>query len=250
MGAACMAWMLAVGVASAAPTTDAPARGAGSGPAPSVETGDGDDGGAAGDSGGAQGDASGDPGVSEPSDPGGSGSTGVADDGELGSETEAETSPEPARPRLTEREDIAIGRTRRFGLGVAAGFPPSVSFKYLFDRRSGVSVHLGPTFVASGLHTRVQFEQRARTLKDWDFGDLSLTWHAGLVFNLVFGEAVESAPVRPGVAAGVGVQLRLVPAPITAFAEVSPVLFPLDLLPGAKFFPVGVQLAAGARWWF
>lgn len=142
---------------------------------------------------------------------------------------------------------LEVGETRRIGVGIAAGYPPSGTVKFHLDRRNAVTLHAGPTLAANGLHTRVQFERWERDLKSWDFGVLGLTWHAGLVFNWVFGQAQEAQPVRPGVVAGAGVELRVVPFPVAAFAEVGPVLFPLDLLPNARFFPLGVDVVVGAR---
>lgn len=143
--------------------------------------------------------------------------------------------------------DIEVGRTRHLGLGIAAGFPPSLTLKYLADPRRGFSVHLGSTLATSGLHTRVQYEDRARRLRAWDFGELHLTWNIGLTFNLVFGAASQAVPVRPGIFAGVGVEFTLGPFPLTVFGEVSPVLYPLDLLPDSNQLPAGVQAVVGTR---
>lgn len=143
--------------------------------------------------------------------------------------------------------DIEVGRTRHFGVGVAAGFPPSVTLKYLADERHGVSLHVGSTLVTNGLHTRVQYEDRARLLRAWDFGELHLTWNIGVVMNLVFGAAAQTGPVRPGISAGVGVEFTLGPFPLTVFGEVSPVFFPLDLLPDSNLLPAGVHVVVGTR---
>lgn len=143
--------------------------------------------------------------------------------------------------------DIDIGFTRRLGLGVAAGLPFSVSVKWLADRRNGLAIHVGATTTTSGLHTRVQYEQWSRRLRAWEFGELGIGWQAGLVVNLVFGQASESRSARLGLTAGPLVELRLAPVPIAAFAEVAPVFYPLDLLPGSTFAPAGVTVAVGAR---
>jgi hypothetical protein len=143
--------------------------------------------------------------------------------------------------------DIDIGVTRRLGLGVAAGLPFSVSVKWLADRRNGLAIHVGATTTTSGLHTRVQYEQWSRRLRAWEFGELGIGWQAGLVVNLVFGQASESRSARLGLTAGPLVELRLAPVPIAAFAEVAPVFYPLDLLPGSTFAPAGVTVAVGAR---
>lgn len=143
--------------------------------------------------------------------------------------------------------DIDIGVTRRLGLGVAAGLPFSASVKWLADRRNGVAIHVGATTTTSGLHTRVQYEQWSRRLRAWEFGELGIGWQAGLVVNLVFGQASESRSARLGLTAGPLVELRLSPVPISLFAEVAPVFYPLDLLPGSTFAPAGVTVAVGAR---
>jgi hypothetical protein len=147
-------------------------------------------------------------------------------------------------------EKLEVGESRKLGFGIAAGYPPTGSVKYHFDRRRALAVHAGPTLTTNGLHTRVQYEGWAFDLKSWTFGVLGLTWHAGVVVNLVFGQAVERDPVRPGVVGGVGVELRLVPVPVAAFAEVGPTLFPLDFLPNARFLPYGIDAVVGARWYF
>lgn len=148
--------------------------------------------------------------------------------------------------------EAEVGAVRRLGVGAAVGFPPSASLKYFFDRKQGLALHLGPTLATTGLHTRLQFEHKATDLHDWDLGDLDLTWNVGVVLNFVFGQAVEGVPVRPGIHAGVGVELRFVPVPAALFAEVSPTLYPLDLVPSlrTRFLPAGVIVAAGGRWYF
>lgn len=146
-------------------------------------------------------------------------------------------------------EELEVATKRRLGIGVAAGYPPTGSLKYHFDTRRALAVHAGPTLATNGLHTRVQYEHWAFDLKSWEFGVLGLTWHTGLVVNLVFGQAVETQPLRPGIVAGAGVEMRLVPVPVTVFAEVGPTLFPLDLLPGARFLPYGIDVVVGARWY-
>lgn len=150
---------------------------------------------------------------------------------------------------LTQAADIEVAKVRPVGIGAAVGFPPSVTAKFFVDEFNGVSIHVGPTLITTGLHTRVQFEQTALRLVTWDVGDLWLSWHAGLVLNTIFGQAVSARPVRPGIHAGVGVELRLLPVPVAAFAEASPVLYPLDFLPGATFLPAGLTVAVGARWY-
>lgn len=146
--------------------------------------------------------------------------------------------------------EVEIGTLRRFGVGVAAGYPPTATAKYYFDKKNGFSAHIGPTLGTSGLHLRIQFEQKAADLAQWDFGELSFTWHIGVVSNFIFGQAVSDTPVRPGINAGVGVELRVNFAPVAFFGELSPVIYPLDLLPGASFLPVGVIFAVGGRWYF
>ena len=91
--------------------------------------------------------------------------------------------------------DVEIGDTRRFGVGVAAGYPPSATLKYFFDPKNGLSMHVGPALVSNGLHTRIQFEQQAAILGDWDVGQLGLTWNLGVAVNFVFGQ---NRAIRPG----------------------------------------------------
>jgi hypothetical protein len=143
-----------------------------------------------------------------------------------------------------------VGTVHPFGLGIAAGFPVSLTFKWMPDGRQGAAVHIGPTLVTTGLHTRVQYEARLKTLKIWDVADLGIGWHTGVLVNLVFGQAATDRAARIGVYAGATVDLRLVPAPVSVFAEVAPVIYPLDLIPGSRFLPAGINLAVGARWHF
>jgi len=143
-----------------------------------------------------------------------------------------------------------VGSVHPFGIGVAAGFPVSATFKWMPDARQGVSVHLGPTLVSAGVHTRVQYDAQVRTLKRWDLAELGIGWHTGVLVNFVFGQAAQQRALRLGVFAGASVELRLVPAPVSVFAEVAPVLYPLDLLPDSGFLPIGLNAAIGARWFF
>jgi hypothetical protein len=143
--------------------------------------------------------------------------------------------------------DAEVGHSRHIGLGIAAGFPPSVTLQWRPNPTHAAAVHVGPTLTTSGLHVRAQYEQRPRDLRAWDVARLALTWNIGLDVNLSFGQAGEAIPGRLGIHAGAGVELRLVPAPIVAFAELSPVFFPLDLLPQSNFSPVGINFAVGAR---
>ncbi len=146
-------------------------------------------------------------------------------------------------------QELEVGVERRLGFGLAAGFPPTGTLKYYADERNGFAVHLGPTLAANGVHTRIQYERWLFDLKSFEFGVLGLTMHAGVLVNLVFGQAAQSQPIRPGVVVGVGAEFRLAPAPVAAFVEVGPTLFPLDLLEGSKFLPAGVTVVAGARWY-
>jgi hypothetical protein len=143
-----------------------------------------------------------------------------------------------------------VGSVHPFGIGVAAGFPVSATFKWMPDARQGVAVHLGSTLVSAGVHTRVQYDAQVRTLKRWDLAELGIGWHTGVLVNFVFGQAAQQRALRLGVFAGASVELRLVPAPVSVFAEVAPVLYPLDLLPDSGFLPIGLNAAIGARWFF
>lgn len=157
------------------------------------------------------------------------------------------------RPSLSDMEDrgIEIGTRYKLGIGVSAGFPPSLTARYLADPRRGVAVHLAPTMVTTGLQLRVQYEQRVAELRTWAFGSLGLTWNVGVLAAVVFGQEVGIQPVRPGITTGLGVELSFGVAPAAVFAEVSPVLYPLDLIPATRsaFLPAGLTLIVGARWY-
>lgn len=148
--------------------------------------------------------------------------------------------------------DTEIGFERRFGVGIAAGFPSSATLKIQATPRHGVSLHAGPTLATSGLHLRLQYDQASARLRTWAFGELWIGWQLGIVVNFVFGEAVGRTTVRPGLTAGVGVEVRLVPAPASLFLEAGPVLFPFDLASSepSPFQPAGLVLCVGGRWWF
>lgn len=105
--------------------------------------------------------------------------------------------------------------------------------------------------VTTGLHLRLQYEQRVAELRTWGFGSLGLTWNIGLVAALVFGQEVGGRPIRPGITTGLGVELAFGVAPAAVFAEVSPVLYPLDLIPATRtsFLPAGLTVVVGARWY-
>lgn len=148
--------------------------------------------------------------------------------------------------------DVEVGRARRFGVGIAAGYPPSATIKAFVDPRNAVAFHLGTTLGTSGLHLRLQFEQTAKELRRWDFGELGLLWSAGVVADFIFGQQSASAAVRPGLTAGVGVELRLAPVPVAVFGEAAPILYPFDLASQEEtpFFPLGFTLVVGGRWYF
>lgn len=143
--------------------------------------------------------------------------------------------------------DVEIGDERKTGVGVAVGFPPSVTGKHFFDPKNGLSFHLGPAIASTGLHTRLQFEQEAANLGDWDFGRLGLTWNVGVIVGFIFGQ---NRQIRPGLSLGAGLELQLAPAPAAVFVEVSPSLYPLEFLGNTPFLPVGLTLAGGGRWYF
>lgn len=149
--------------------------------------------------------------------------------------------------RMAHAEEIEAGRTKPFGLGIAAGFPPSASLKIHADQRNTVVFHVGPTMTTSGLHVRAQYEQEAAELRAWDIGRLAFLWHVGVEANLIFGQA---SSVRPGIFAGVGVEFQLVPAPVVLFAEAAPVVYPRDLVLSTQFLPVGLHLTGGGRFYF
>ncbi|MCB9664230.1 MAG: hypothetical protein H6732_08965 [Alphaproteobacteria bacterium] len=157
----------------------------------------------------------------------------------------------PVVDRVTSSE---IGRERRFGVGLALGFPPSGTLKLFIDPNNALALHVGPTLATSGLHLRLQFEQAAKELRRWEIGELLLTWHLGVAVELIFGQQAVTSGVRFGVHGGVGVELRLVPAPIAVFGELAPVIYPFDLAAAVQgtspFVPVQGIVAVGARWYF
>lgn len=157
--------------------------------------------------------------------------------------------PLPALPPAA--PEIRIGEQFRLGLGVAIGFPPSATVRYAVDPRRAVAVHLGPTMVTTGLHLRVQYEQRIADLRAWSFGQLSLTWQIGAVVALIFGQDTQGRPVRPGITTGIGVELAFGVAPAAVFAEIAPVVYPLDLVPSLRtaFLPAGLTVVVGGRWY-
>ncbi len=148
--------------------------------------------------------------------------------------------------------DTEVGFERRFSLGIAAGFPSSATLKVQASPRHGVALHIGPTLATSGLHLRLQYDQASARLKTWSFGELWIGWQVGIIVNFVFGEAVGRTAVRPGLTAGVGLDIRLVPAPVSVFVEAGPMLFPFDIAPAqpTTFQPAGLVLCIGGRWWF
>jgi hypothetical protein len=144
---------------------------------------------------------------------------------------------------------VEVADVRKVGVGGAAGFPPTATVKLFADLRNAIAFHVGPTLATTGIHTRIVFEQSAGILKEWDWGELWLTWQVGVVANVVFGQAATAQPVRLGVTAGAGVELRLAPVPVAVFGELAPTIYPLDFLAGSPFLPAGLQVAGGARWY-
>ena len=144
------------------------------------------------------------------------------------------------------------GEVKRFGVGIAAGFPTAVTMKVFFDPRNAIALHVGPTLVISGLHIRLQFEQTPAIVGRWGAGELGVTWHLGTIVELIFGEQAVDAGFRAALSAGAGVEFRTVAVPFAAFAEVGPVLYPYDLAnPGrTPFAPASFTLLVGGRWYF
>lgn len=143
-----------------------------------------------------------------------------------------------------------IGGTKPLGIGIAVGFPTSVSFKWMPNRWEGLSLHAGPTVVSLGVHLRVQYERRELMLKRWPMANLSLGWYTGALVNLVFGQAAQGTGARVGVFIGPQLELRAVPAPVSVFAEAALVAYPTEFVKSRRFSPVGVTVAVGARWFF
>ena len=142
---------------------------------------------------------------------------------------------------------MEVGTVRRVGLGAAVGIPTSLTAQVWVRPRVALSAHIGPTLSTSGLSVRVQAEGVAMELAHWPLGRLRLLGHGGLDVIALFGRAGEGLPVRFGVHGGAGVDFVPRQFPITAFAEVAPVFYPLDVLPGARFTPVGINVAGGLR---
>lgn len=168
---------------------------------------------------------------------------------------EAGEGPRPPRdPRARPEGAGEVGQERRLGVGLALGFPPSGTAKLFVDARNGLALHVGPTLAISGLHIRLQFEQAVRSLRRWEVGELLLTWHLGVAVELVFGQQAVTSGVRFGVHGGIGVELRVVPAPVAVFGEIAPVIYPFDLAAavqgGSPFVPVQGILTVGVRWYF
>lgn len=156
-----------------------------------------------------------------------------------------------AEPVIPSREK-EIGVTRRFGAGIAAGIPSSVTLKVQADPRNGVALHVGSALATPGLHLRLQFEQAPLVIDRFEFGDLFLTWHTGTVVNVAVGELVTTSGIRWGVTAGVGAELRPGWFPVSLFGEASLIVFPLDFVPGRDnpLAPIEVGLVVGARFFF
>lgn len=146
--------------------------------------------------------------------------------------------------------DVEIGTTRRFGVGLGLGFPATLTAKMHVNREHGVSLHVGPTLGVSGLEVRLQYEHTPWVIRTWNVAELDLSWHAGVVVDFVFGEQASRSGVRPGLLAGVGVEARFVPFPVGLFAELSPVVYPVDIVDeSSPFLPASVVIVVGARWY-
>ncbi len=155
-----------------------------------------------------------------------------------------------ALPGASDAGESAVQRLKPWGVGFAVGFPSTLTVKGYVSPRDALTGHLGPTLGVNGLTLRGQYEMKVADLAQFKFGDLVFGWQVGASVNLLFGQVVSDQPVRFGVLAGVHVQLRLNAVPLGLYAEVSPTLYPLDLLPGASFLPASVVLCVGARWYF
>ncbi len=142
---------------------------------------------------------------------------------------------------------MEVGTVRRVGIGAAVGIPTSLTAQLWVRPKVALAAHIGPTLSTSGLSVRLQAEGVAMELAHWPLGRLRLVGHGGVDVIALFGRAGEGLPVRVGVHGGAGVDFVPRQFPVTGFAEVAPVFYPLDVLPGARFAPVGVNVAGGVR---
>lgn len=142
---------------------------------------------------------------------------------------------------------MEVGTVRKIGLGAAVGIPTSLTVQGWVKPKVALTAHVGPTLSTSGLSLRVQVEGVAAELAHWPLGRLRLLGHGGVDVIALFGRAGEGLPVRFGVHGGAGVDFVPRQFPVTGFAEVAPVFYPLDVLPGARFSPVGINVAGGVR---
>lgn len=141
-----------------------------------------------------------------------------------------------------------IGESRRFGLGIQVGTSQTVTLKAYFNPWMGIALHGGITTALGGVHARAQFEMEFFEIHDWDFGRLDLYWNAGFtVTGIVTGSHTGA---RPGLHGGIGIEMQLHPVPLQVFLEVDPVFYPFWTLSEVEYFPLGVHVGLGARWYF
>jgi hypothetical protein len=139
-----------------------------------------------------------------------------------------------------------VGEVAPLGVGLQLGYPTDISVKYFVNDKAGPSFHLGTSLVWLGFHSRLQWEGQFAKLADGSAASFDLYAVGGLTLNVLFGDDTK---VRPGVLGGIGGELRVHGFPLAAYAEVTPVLFPFDLVK-PELPPVTVYGGVGVRWHF
>jgi hypothetical protein len=144
-----------------------------------------------------------------------------------------------------------VATEKKFGIGVASGpMAISVTGKYYFSDKAGVSAYLGTSGLYTGL--RANFEDEFVTFHEWDFGRLDMYWDAGLDVGLLSYYGVGGFEL--GVGGGVGVELQFEKVPASVFVDAGLGIWPLNGATYVDGFPgfglVSPRGAAGGRWYF
>lgn len=141
-----------------------------------------------------------------------------------------------------------IGKTKTFGIGVAIGYPMSVTGKFWLDDKGGIAVFAGTGFTY--FNFRGQYERDFIEFHDWDWAQFGMYWDIGAELNVYPTSFLyRTGGIGPGVYGGVGAWLRFHNVPAEVFVEVdagAQYVTYSSIVPIAPLY----HTIAGGRWYF
>lgn len=147
-----------------------------------------------------------------------------------------------------------VAHEKRVGIGAHVGYPTAFTMKFYISQKGGFTFHVGVVpgyWYGAGryflhLHSRLQYQHEIVEFADWEFARFDMYFSVDAALNVVPDDPVV---LRPGVGAGVGVELQFHEVPASVYVETIPMVFPIDF-GNTPYFPVTVYGGAGGRWYF